>query len=269
MKNKSMWAVLITLSLFFTFSLGVMAAPKVSVWFNGNSKKTIVKIINNKAYVPLNDAVSWFGGKLKYDKKSNKYTVTSKDYKPKPSLVKPYNAYKKVLLNKVSFFSVSDKKYVYLNKLYTPSKVLNFTVLDMDGDKIPEVIVQLSYGNDYPYPDFVEVLHYRNGTVQGFTYPLRGLMGLKKDGTFSVSNGALDNGYSKLRYTSSTYKYVDLGYIKSGQDKKGNTTISYFINNKPVSEASYSSFSKNQNGKKDAVWYNITQHNIEKQLSIP
>jgi lipopolysaccharide export system protein LptA len=90
MKRKSLFTGLITLSLFFTFSLGVLAAPKVSVWFNGKSKKVSVKIINKIAYIPLKDAVSWFGGKVTYDKNKNKYTVTSKDYKP-PTKAKSYN----------------------------------------------------------------------------------------------------------------------------------------------------------------------------------
>jgi lipopolysaccharide export system protein LptA len=90
LKKRSIFSGLIALSLFFSFSLGVLAAPKVSVWFNGKSKKVSVKIINKKAYVPLKDAVSWFGGKVTYDKKKNKYTVTSKGYKA-PSKVKYYN----------------------------------------------------------------------------------------------------------------------------------------------------------------------------------
>ncbi|MED1471778.1 stalk domain-containing protein [Bacillus salipaludis] len=263
--KKKLIAGALVLALAFSFGLGVMASPKLSFYFNGKSKNMDVKIINKKAYVPLNDFTAMFGGKVSYDKAKNKYSVTSKNY----NLAKSYNAYKKVLLNEVSFFSVHDKKYVYLNKLNAPSKVLNYTVLDMDGDKLPELIIQLSYANDYPYPDSVEVLHYSNGKVYGFNYSYRGLMGLKTDGTFSWSAGAGDNGYSKLRYTSGIYKVDNLGYRQLGYDTKGNPKESYFINNKPVSEASYSTFSKKQNGKKGVVWYNITQQNIEKQLSIP
>ncbi|OIK08919.1 hypothetical protein [Bacillus sp. MUM 13] len=261
--KKKLIAGVSALALTFSFGLGVMASPKLSFYFNGKAKNMDVKIINKKAYVALNDLTALFGGKVSYDKAKNKYSITSKDYKPS------YDAYKKVLLNKVSFFSVNDNKNVYLNKLNSPSKVINFTVLDMDGDKTPEVIVQLSYGNDYPYPDFVEVLHYSNGKVNGFNYNYRGLMGIKTDGTYSWSNGAADNGYSKLRYSSGVYKEIELGHRQSSYDTKGNLKLSYFINNKSVSEASYSSFSKIQDGKKDVAWYNITQQNIDKQLPTP
>jgi hypothetical protein len=90
LKKKSLFAGFMALSLVFTFSLGVLAAPNVSVWFNGKSKKVSVKTINNQAYVPLKDVVSWFEGKVSFDKTKNKYTVTSKGYTV-PSKLKSYN----------------------------------------------------------------------------------------------------------------------------------------------------------------------------------
>ncbi|WP_026573097.1 hypothetical protein [Bacillus sp. UNC438CL73TsuS30] len=91
MKKKILLSGFVAFFVFLSFSLGVWAAPKLSVWFNGKAKKVSVKMINKKAYVPLNDVVSWFGGKVKYDKKSNKYIVTSKDYHPSGTKLKSYN----------------------------------------------------------------------------------------------------------------------------------------------------------------------------------
>jgi hypothetical protein len=91
MKKKVWLSSLITLSLFFAFSFGVIAAPKVSVWFNNKAQKTDVRLINNKPYVPLTDIAKLFGGKVTYDKKTNAYKVTSKDFNPNPVITKSYN----------------------------------------------------------------------------------------------------------------------------------------------------------------------------------
>lgn len=96
MKKKLTFASFIALLLSLTFSLGVLAAPSVSVWFNNKDPKVDVRTINNKVYVPLTDVVSWFGGKVSYDKNTNSYKVTSKDYKPTPSAVKSYSVNKVV-----------------------------------------------------------------------------------------------------------------------------------------------------------------------------
>ncbi|MFT5875558.1 MAG: hypothetical protein ACI8WT_004551 [Clostridium sp.] len=180
-------------------------------------------------------------------------------------------SYKTVLQNKVNFFSVDDKNKIYLNDILKKQypgntfKVTKFTVLDMDGDKIPEVVLELS--NDNNNPMFFEILHYMNDAVYGYNIVYRGLEQLKTDGTAWGSSGASDNVCEKLRFESNTYQTDILGYSKSSQNSDGITT-SYFINNKPVTKEAFDSFSKEQNAKKDAVWYEFYQKNIETELSI-
>lgn len=179
-------------------------------------------------------------------------------------------AYKAVLQNKAEFLSTDSKKNLYLNDFLTNKeiygtifKVTHFTVLDMDGDKVPEVVLELSVGDE---PEFYEVLHYMNGVVYGYLIVYRGLEELKADGTFRFSSGAADNGWGKLRFESNAFKTDILGYSKSSQGDT-NLTISYFINNKPVTKESFDSFTNEQSGKKDAVWYEFSQKNIETELS--
>lgn len=179
-------------------------------------------------------------------------------------------AYKAVLQNKVEFFSTDNKKNLYLNDFLTNEeiygtifKVTHFTVLDMDGDKVPEVVLELSVGDA---PEFYEVLHHMNGVVYGYLIVYRGLEELKADGTFRFSSGAADNGWGKLRFESNTFKTDMLGYSKSSQGGT-NLTISYFINDKPVTKESFDSFTNEQSGKKDAVWYEFSLENIEAELS--
>jgi hypothetical protein len=164
-------------------------------------------------------------------------------------------AYKAVMQNKAEFFSSDNKKNLYLNDFLTNKeiygtifKVTHFTVLDMDGDNVPEVVLELSVGDEL---EFYEVLHYMNGVVYGYLIVYRGLEGLKADGAFRFSGGAADNGWGKLRFQSNALKTDILGYSKSNQGDT-NLTLSYFINNKPVTKESFDSFTNEQSGKKDA-----------------
>jgi hypothetical protein len=91
MKKKVWLSSLMAVLILFSFSVGVFAAPKLTVWFNNKAQKVDVKVINNKPYVPLNDVAKWFGGKVAYDKKTNTYKVTSKDFNPIPVTSKSYN----------------------------------------------------------------------------------------------------------------------------------------------------------------------------------
>jgi uncharacterized protein YecT (DUF1311 family) len=180
------------------------------------------------------------------------------------------NAYKAVLQNKAEFYSTDNKKNIYLNdfltnkKLYdTTLKVTRFAVLDMDGDKIPEVVLELTAGD---YPEFYEILHYMDDKVYGYFKVYRGLEMLKVDGTFWSSGGASDNECGKLRFNSNAYETDVLGYMKSSQDN-GNLTISYSINNKPVTKEAFDSFTKEQNGKKGVDWYELSESNIKTKIA--
>ena len=179
------------------------------------------------------------------------------------------NAYKAVLQNKAEFLSTDNKENRYLNDFLTNNKIYDttfkatrFTILDMDGDKTPEVVLELTVGN---YPEFYEILHYMNGKVYGYLQVYRGLEMLKTDGTFWGSSGASDNSCEKLRFNSNTYEADILGYMKSSQNNAG-ITISYFINNKPVTKEDFDSFIKKQNEKKDVAWYEFSESNINSKI---
>lgn len=180
-------------------------------------------------------------------------------------------AYIAVLQSKTEFFSTDNKKRLFINDFLsnkenfdTVFKVTHFTVLDMDGDKVPEIVLELSVGDG---PAFYEVLHYMDETVYGYLIVYRGLEELKGDGTFCYSGGVADNEFGKLKFESDTLKIDILGNSESSQID-ANLIISYFINNEPVTKESFDSFMNEQSGKNDAVWYEFTQKNIETEISI-
>jgi hypothetical protein len=215
---------------------------------SGNNKN--VKNVENYVYQNLNNSES-----------SN--SKVSSDIENSNAI----SAYKSVLENKAQFFSTDNKKNRYLNDFLannggygTSLTVSNFTVLDMDGDGIPDVVLELSVGTDNP--QFYEVLHYMNGEVYGYLQVYRGLESLKVDGTSVGSSGAYDNECGKLIFNTTGCDTNVLGYMKSNQSKSG-ITISYFINNKPVTKDEFNVFENEQNAKKDVTWNEFSQDNIE------
>lgn len=194
-------------------------------------------------------------------------SLNSNSENTKAQMPSVLDAYKSVLQNKTEFFSADSNKKLYLNDFLTNKEiydtiftVTHFTVLDMDGDKVPEVVLELSVGHE---PQFYEVLHYMDDTVYGYLIVYRGLERLKADGTFNYSNSAADTGIEKMKFGSDAFKTDILGYSESSQGG----IISYFINNKRVEKVSLDSFINEQSKKKDAVWYEYSQQIIKTKLS--
>ncbi len=181
------------------------------------------------------------------------------------------NPYQAVLLNNAEFFSTDNKKEVLLNDFLTNKelygtifKASRFAVLDMDGDKAPEVVLELTVQDN---PEFYEILHMVDGKVYGYNIVYRGLEWLKADGTFSYSSGAADNGYGKMKFQSDAYETEILAYMQSNQSNDG-MTISYFIENEAVTEEAYQSYMKEQDEKEDVSWYEFSQTNVETELAV-
>lgn len=179
-------------------------------------------------------------------------------------------AYRAVLQNQAAFFSTDNQKSLYWNDFLTNGEIYattfqatRFTVLDMDGDGVPEVVIELSVGTE---PQFYEVLHDTDGTVHGYLIVYRGLEALKADGTFSFSSGAADNGWGKLILGTNAYETDMLGYSQSSQGDAG-LTISYFIGDKPATKKAFDSFAAEQSRKSDAAWQEFSQKNMEAALS--
>jgi hypothetical protein len=173
--------------------------------------------------------------------------------------------YKAVLQNKAKFISTDEENEVYLDDFLTNGMIFDttfiinrFTVVDLDHDEVPEVLIELQA------PDSYEILRYNNGSVYGYIQGHRSFSHIKMDGTFSFSGGASYYGYGKLIFESNVCETILLGYYES--DYEG-TEIN-MINNKPVTEKLYSSFSTQQDQKEDVIWYEFSQENIEQLLSI-
>jgi len=134
----------------------------------------------------------------------------------------------------------------YLNK---------FSILDMDGDKIPEIVIEI----DSSCNGFYEVLHYYNGKVYGYYFVYRAMESLKADGTYAGSSGAADNSINKLSFSDSSLIENVLAYSEMA-DK-------YVIEDKIITSTEFESYCVKQNAKTDATWYEFNTNNIEKYFN--
>ncbi len=176
------------------------------------------------------------------------------------------DAYKAVLENKANFYSTENEKSVLLNDFLENKEIIvktfaiwGFTILDMDGDGIPEIVLDLGP------PGLYEVLHYYEGDVYGYMFSNRQLGNLKTDGIFRWSSSAFHNGYGRLKFESAECITDRIGYVNSMYND-GNPTIEYCIDNQFVTEEEYDSFCEIQDAKTDAIWYDFSQKSIHAEL---
>ena len=122
-----------------------------------------------------------------------------------------------------------------------------FTILNMDNDDIPEVILQIG-----PTGERL-VLHYENDIVYGYHFGLRVINDLKKDGTFHWSGGAAYNGFGRLQFVDNKCEINEIS--------RYDNQLSY-INDKQVSEDIYFLFQNEQLEKEDVEWYSFSEETI-------
>ena len=263
MKNKIIYILLI-----FLLSISISACSNINSSLMVDNNSILSENKSEDTNIPISSTPTPINTTSDSKNESANTQLSSENNK---KLV--MEAYKAVLQNKTEFFSTDNKKNLYLNDFLTNQeiyganfKVMNFSVIDMDGDKIPEVVVELSVNSKVP--SLYEVLHYINGKVYGYVRVIRGLGALKMDGTFSYSNSSSNNGYGKLSFQpNGSETDIILGYRKRSNENDPTSEV-YYINNKQVTEEAYEAFVKEQSEKKDVEWYEFSQENIQIKLSI-
>ena len=177
-------------------------------------------------------------------------------------------AYRQVLQSEMKLKDMDLNQDYYLKDFLdqdaTRGTIQRFTVLDMNHDNIPEVVLEIAKNQEEPT---YKVLHYSNDEVYGCNFVYRAMKQLKADGTFSFSSGAADSGFGALRFENYSCE-VDILASSESSWNKDELTISYFINQKPVTEAEFNAILDTQDQKEDAVWYEFSQENMDKLLLL-
>ncbi|ANW97672.1 hypothetical protein CSTERTH_00815 [Thermoclostridium stercorarium subsp. thermolacticum DSM 2910] len=185
----------------------------------------------------------------------------------------PMNVYHSVLSNQSQFFSTDARKQLYISQLNQAvsedstvrAEVTKFTVIDLDKDDMPEVILRLTVNGDDYFGS--EVLKYQDGEVYGYTLWYRAFMDLKEDGTFSFSGGASDWGCGTISFTKEGYNVDGITYCESEITSDNNETVFYYVNGEKASYEEFQSAIDEQGKKTDVTWYDLTDENIKNLLS--
>ena len=181
---------------------------------------------------------------------------------------KAIEAYRDVLQGNIDYFctehyyAYSDDNWFNVIDGYTVTnaeekicqvEVIDFALIDMDGDSMPEVILKISF----PHWDKI-VLHYENGIVYGYYFGFRSMDYIKKDRTYGWSGGAGNWGFNNLQFSNGRYEEKILGCIDYPL---------FIINGEEVSQDLWDSFANEQHQKEEIDWYEFNETNINKYLT--
>jgi len=172
------------------------------------------------------------------------------------------SAIKNVIQNKKEYFCTVYGKSVFLKDFHSISYMnyetneycedkdnntnhvyRQFCVVDLDGDGVPELILEseTAFGNEL-------IFHYENGVVYGYVFALRDFKWIKKDGSFLGSGSAAHEVVGKFSFSKYEVIFNELCLFNKLIDV-------YRINGKNVSQEEVRKHIKKQDKKKDAEWY--------------
>ena len=75
-----------------------------------------------------------------------------------------------------------------------------------------------------------------DGAVYAHQFVRRAMTGLKRDGTFSYSGGAMDSGFGRAWFHGPRHGIVQITWSESGEDME---TVYYYVNGAPSTEAEF------------------------------
>lgn len=146
--------------------------------------------------------------------------------------------FKAVLLNERTLLCTDKSPYNnldhewngYLNELAYDSNPITtpqFSVVDLDGDGVSEVVLAIE-----DYNGFI-ILRYKESNVYGFIVSYRTMYNLKVDGSF-MSSSSSDSSVGKMLFIGNTFFQDDI--INSVEGTPDNT---YFIHNMPIAKDTF------------------------------
>ena len=176
----------------------------------------------------------------------------------------PIEAFENVLLNQSKiFYTDSNSNPVYQSNEYLSEIAMEdqntmsssqFAVVDMDGDNLPEVVYQRG-----DYMGFI-VLRYKEGDVYGYDVNYRGLMGLKKDGSYLGSGGGSNTFVGKMRFLGELFD-TDIKFCSVGQE-----SVSYYLHDKEVDEVTFNQLLEEYEKSADVDWHEYTESVVKEWL---
>ena len=162
------------------------------------------------------------------------------------------NIFQSVLENKASFTLASSKENVLLSeyKANTGYSVKKYTVLDLNDDRDPEMVLWLGYGTN-DYAGFLVL--YRDGdTVYAHGFPYRGFNGLSGDGVYTSSSSAFNMSILKLDFDGDTCTETVLARREGDGSPE---SVTYYIEDRIGTAEEFEKYFKRYNSRSIPDWY--------------
>jgi hypothetical protein len=140
--------------------------------------------------------------------------------------------------------------------------VREFSVLDMDGDELPEIALSLSAGEPPQYAEYL-VLHSLGETVYAVSFPYRGFLDLKEDGTFERSGGAGDVAICSISFGEGAYSLDRITYCESYTEPDGAWGELYYVNHISATEEEYRAASDEWYESPKAWWSEFNARDVD------
>lgn len=147
-------------------------------------------------------------------------------------------------LNTPKTGTISELQYGYENHY----DIANFAVVDLDGNTIPEVILEVE-----EYFGYI-ILSYQDGRIIGNAKPYRGFGDLKKEGLFYSSSGAAYGQINRLYFLGENWESDILAEHNGMQ---------YFVKDIIAEEKAWKKAYDEFDKKESAEWYAFTPENID------
>lgn len=157
-----------------------------------------------------------------------------------------------ILENKQSFYITSSKKNVLLSeyKAETDYSVKKYTILDLNDDRDPEMVLWLGYGTN-DYAGFL-VLHRDGDTVYAHGFSYRGFNGLNGDGVYTSSSSAFNMSILKLDFDGDTCTET----VLARREGDGNPeSVTYYIEDRIGTAEEFEKYFKRYNSRSIPDWY--------------
>ena len=193
------------------------------------------------------------------------------------AIVSVEHAFTAVLLNEMPIFCTDKTPYEYTAVIHEYNDFLNnlpnlsngnnekmiisrFAVVDMDGDTLPEIVLETE--DDHGYLNGYCILRYVQGEVWGHVIGARSLENLREDGTHMGDAGAGDIWIEKLYFIDDTVVGDAMAHMEEGYSY-GKYTFRDIKVDKSVWNDIKSSFYET----KEAEWHEFTEEAIREWVT--
>ena len=134
-------------------------------------------------------------------------------------------------------------------------QVKNFSILDMNGDGIPEMVIEITRAG------IKNVFHYEKGNLYGYTFYSRGMNALKKDGSFTASAGSAHTYFQKLRFIDGVCSFEVLAFSDVMTESE-QYQEAFYIHGEAVSKEMFLAYWDDHDKKEDPEYHTFSVETI-------